>query len=223
MALPKTERELSETPIQPLKLIIMSATLRIDDFMQPTLFTTIPPVIKVENRQFSVTSHFAKRTELHNYLDEVFSKVCQIHKKLPDGGILVFLTGKREILHMCRRLNNILNKQKSLRHKYKHMYEPKQGGDDEGGGELLEGPRNRDDDEMLGDADDTNTRDWNEEDGDEIEGLSDTEDEGDQVESVAGDTDELNGTGDEVKRRMLKAALGFSSQPSVTTQKGNAR
>lgn len=97
-----------QLPLTPLKLIIMSATLRIDDFLTPRLFHKIPPVIKVEARQFPVTPHFAKRTELRHYLDEAYRKVVQIHRKLPTGGILVFLTGKREILHMCRRLQRAL-------------------------------------------------------------------------------------------------------------------
>lgn len=31
-------------------------------------------------------------------------QVCKVHQRLPNGGILVFLTGKREILHMCDKL-----------------------------------------------------------------------------------------------------------------------
>lgn len=31
-------------------------------------------------------------------------QVCKVHQRLPDGGVLVFLTGKREILHMCDKL-----------------------------------------------------------------------------------------------------------------------
>lgn len=33
-----------------------------------------------------------------------FRKVCRIHRELPPGGILVFLTGQREVDGMCRRL-----------------------------------------------------------------------------------------------------------------------
>ena len=33
-----------------------------------------------------------------------FEKVCKIHRNLPDGGILVFLTGRQEILRMANRL-----------------------------------------------------------------------------------------------------------------------
>jgi len=30
--------------------------------------------------------------------------VCKIHRQLPDGGILVFLTGQQEVNAMCRKL-----------------------------------------------------------------------------------------------------------------------
>lgn len=65
---------------------------------------------QVEARQYPVTTHFAKRTETVNYLKETHKKVCQIHRKLPDGGVLVFLTGKQEILYMCHKLAKSLNK-----------------------------------------------------------------------------------------------------------------
>jgi ATP-dependent RNA helicase DHX37/DHR1 len=104
-SLSEEEKSEYEEPIAPLKLVIMSATLRIDDFKNPVLFPSLsPPVINVEARQYPVVTHFARKTEVDNYLKETFRKVCQIHRKLPAGGVLVFLTGKREILHMCRKL-----------------------------------------------------------------------------------------------------------------------
>mmetsp|Transcript_9781 Transcript_9781/g.16244 ORF Transcript_9781/g.16244 Transcript_9781/m.16244 type:complete len:1252 (+) Transcript_9781:458-4213(+) len=109
LKIPEAERVHYEDPIAPLRIIIMSATLRVNDFMTTTLFAAIPPVIKVESRQYSVKTHFTKRTNTKDYLEEAFNKVCQIHKKLPPGGILLFLTGKREILHMCRMLSKELN------------------------------------------------------------------------------------------------------------------
>ncbi|XP_058137205.1 probable ATP-dependent RNA helicase DHX37 [Dasypus novemcinctus] len=89
----------------PLKLLIMSATLRVEDFTQnQRLFARPPPVIKVESRQFPVTVHFNKRTPLEDYSGECFRKVCKIHRLLPAGGILVFLTGQAEVHALCRRL-----------------------------------------------------------------------------------------------------------------------
>ncbi|KAL7976010.1 hypothetical protein Chor_008219 [Crotalus horridus] len=53
---------------------------------------------KVDARQFPVTVHFNKRTPLDDYSGECFRKVCKIHRMLPPGGILVFLTGQAEAL-----------------------------------------------------------------------------------------------------------------------------
>jgi ATP-dependent RNA helicase DHX37/DHR1 len=44
---------------------------------------------QVDARQFPVVSHFARRTEIDNYLHETFRKVVQIHRKLPSGGTLL--------------------------------------------------------------------------------------------------------------------------------------
>ncbi|XP_073765102.1 probable ATP-dependent RNA helicase DHX37 isoform X3 [Danio rerio] len=89
----------------PMKLIIMSATLRVEDFTEnKRLFSSPPPVIKVEARQFAVTVHFNKRTPMDDYTGETFRKICKIHRMLPPGGILVFLTGQAEVHSVCRRL-----------------------------------------------------------------------------------------------------------------------
>ncbi|KAG7380675.1 ATP-dependent RNA helicase dhx37 [Phytophthora pseudosyringae] len=105
-SLSQEEKEAAEKPIKPLKLVIMSATLRVEDFTQnQRLFPTPPPVLRVDARQYPVTVHFNKRTEMDNYVDEAYKKVIKIHKKLPEGGVLVFLTGQREILQLCRKLS----------------------------------------------------------------------------------------------------------------------
>ncbi|KAF8001244.1 hypothetical protein HF325_003745 [Metschnikowia pulcherrima] len=89
---------------KPLKLIVMSATLRVSDFSEnKQLFSVPPPVIKVEARQYPVSVHFDKRTK-PDYLEEAFKKTCKIHKKLPPGGILVFLTGQHEINGLVKKL-----------------------------------------------------------------------------------------------------------------------
>ncbi|VDO00841.1 unnamed protein product [Rodentolepis nana] len=119
----------------PLKLIIMSATLRVEDFANNRqLFPTLkapskegngsnhclecdsdedesvdkaktrrpgaPPIIKVESRQYPVTCHFSRVTP-EDYLKAAFRKVITIHKDSPPGGILVFLTGQREVKTLC--------------------------------------------------------------------------------------------------------------------------
>ncbi len=90
--------------IKPLKLIIMSATLRIADFTEnKTLFDTPPPVVQAEGRQYSVTNHFARKTN-HDYVEDLFKKITRGHKKLPPGGFLVFLTGQNEIAHLSKKL-----------------------------------------------------------------------------------------------------------------------
>ncbi|CAH2238891.1 jg13699 [Pararge aegeria aegeria] len=88
----------------PLRLIIMSATLRVEDFTENTrLFKIPPPVIKVESRQFPVTIHFNKST-YSDYLKEAYKKTVKIHTRLPEGGILIFVTGQQEVNYLVRKL-----------------------------------------------------------------------------------------------------------------------
>ena len=100
----KLHKESSEE-ILPLKLIIMSATLRVSDFAEnKKLFPKSPPIIKVDSRQHPVTIHFNKVT-YDDYVEESYKKVKKIHQKLPMGGVLVFLTGKQEIMELCNKLS----------------------------------------------------------------------------------------------------------------------
>lgn len=101
------ENKLSNgSKVLPIRLIIMSATLRIEDFVSnPVLFSKPPPLISISSRQYPVSTHFNKVTP-DNYLEEAFKKVCKIHRKLPKGGILVFLTGQQEIEYLCKKLRN---------------------------------------------------------------------------------------------------------------------
>ena len=90
----------------PLKLIIMSATLRVDDFISNRhLFNEIPPVIKIESRQYPVTVHFTKQTPV-DYMSEAYKKVVKIHKEQPAGGILVFVTGQDEVHWLVSKLRD---------------------------------------------------------------------------------------------------------------------
>ncbi|ESK95022.1 dhx37 protein [Moniliophthora roreri MCA 2997] len=89
---------------KPLRLVIMSATLRVSDFAEnKNLFATPPPVINVSARQHPVTIHFNRRTA-SDYVTEAIKKTVKIHTRLPPGGILVFLTGQNEITGVCRKL-----------------------------------------------------------------------------------------------------------------------
>lgn len=89
---------------QPLRLIIMSATLRVSDFAEnKNLFSVPPPVINVAARQHPVSVHFSRRTS-PDYVAEAIKKASKVHARLPPGGILIFLTGQNEITGVCRRL-----------------------------------------------------------------------------------------------------------------------
>ncbi|XP_071848157.1 probable ATP-dependent RNA helicase DHX37 isoform X3 [Apostichopus japonicus] len=102
---------LREKKNNPLKLIIMSATLRVEDFTLNTrLFKQAPPVVKVDARQHPVTVHFNKRTPVEDYISEAFKKIMKIHRTLPPGGILVFVTGQHEVTMLCRKLREVYTK-----------------------------------------------------------------------------------------------------------------
>lgn len=92
----------------PLRLIIMSATMRVEDFRDnrrlfPEKLCKPPNLISVQARQYPVEIHYSKRTK-EDYQEAAFAKVMKIHHELPPGGILVFLTGKKEINYLCHRL-----------------------------------------------------------------------------------------------------------------------
>ncbi|EPS41222.1 hypothetical protein H072_4900 [Dactylellina haptotyla CBS 200.50] len=100
----RLEMSLEDKTVKPLKLIVMSATLRVTDFTENTrLFPSPPPVVVSEARQHKVTNRFSLRTK-YDYLDEAYKKVCKIHRRLPKGGILVFLTGKQDIHTLMQKL-----------------------------------------------------------------------------------------------------------------------
>jgi len=84
----------------------MSATLRVTDFTENrSLFTAKPPpVIKIDARQFPVTVHFNRKTPEVDYVTEAFKKACKVHKRLPAGGILIFVTGQQEVTTLVKKL-----------------------------------------------------------------------------------------------------------------------
>ncbi|KAI9832523.1 MAG: hypothetical protein M1819_004312 [Sarea resinae] len=105
----RAEMAQSDPTVKPLKLIIMSATLRISDFTENrNLFRKgPPPLLQAEGRQYPVSTHFARKTN-RDYLEETFKKVSRGHQKLPPGGMLVFLTGQNEIKALSKRLKQSL-------------------------------------------------------------------------------------------------------------------
>ena len=89
----------------PLRLVVMSATLRVEDFQDnerlfPPSMMKKPKCIKVAARQYPVTTYYSKVTK-EDYCEAAYKKVKKIHETLPSGGILVFLTGKKEINYLC--------------------------------------------------------------------------------------------------------------------------
>ncbi|KAE8807864.1 putative ATP-dependent RNA helicase kurz [Hordeum vulgare] len=100
-----------EDMISPLKVVLMSATLQLKEFISDRrLFDVIPPTVEVPARQFPVTIHFSKRT-YDDYLAQAYKKVLSIHKSLPPGGILVFVTGQREVDYLCKKLQRASKRQ----------------------------------------------------------------------------------------------------------------
>ncbi|MBW0470305.1 hypothetical protein O181_010020 [Austropuccinia psidii MF-1] len=94
----------NQQAVYPLRLIIMSATLRVSDFvLNQTLFPESPPLVEIGARQYPVAIHFNRRT-VTDYVSEALTKTIKIHTRLPPGGILIFLTGQMEIMTLCRKL-----------------------------------------------------------------------------------------------------------------------
>ena len=137
-----------------------------------------PAVVRVPGRAHPVTVHHSKVTELDDYgawyawrrkpnlpktaantifltfcccsEDAVFRKTCKIHRQLPQGGILVFLTGKHEIIRMVNRLRRSLNKSDKNRESREMFHD--QSVVDAAGNDLDSSTlRDMDDDEVDGD------------------------------------------------------------------------
>ena len=90
----------------PLKVVVMSATLDNAGVFtgEGGLFPTAP-TLTIPSRQHPVTIHFARVTH-DDYLAEAFKKVRKIHVRLPPGGILVFVSGRREVIQLCEQIND---------------------------------------------------------------------------------------------------------------------
>jgi ATP-dependent RNA helicase DHX37/DHR1 len=63
------------TGITPLRLVVMSATLRVEEFVgNKKLCPTPPALLRVAARQFPVTVHFSKVTEHGDYLAGAYTR-----------------------------------------------------------------------------------------------------------------------------------------------------
>ena len=90
---------------KPLKVVIMSATLRMTDFTEnkylfPNMSKSAPAVVQIDNRMHSVVVHYDRKTE-DDYVAMAVEKVQVIHKTLPLGSVLIFVTGKAEVHKVC--------------------------------------------------------------------------------------------------------------------------
>lgn len=81
----------------------MFATLNASDFRENRLFAKPPPLMEAEGRQYEVTPHWSRKAS-HDFVEEMFKKITRGRRKLPPGGMLVFLTGASEIRPLEKRL-----------------------------------------------------------------------------------------------------------------------
>jgi hypothetical protein len=74
---PLQDRAQFAEPIQPLKLVIMSATMRVDDFRNPRLFPAPPPIIKVCTAVWSsgIWSSAAQRSNRKTMKSQISSSI----------------------------------------------------------------------------------------------------------------------------------------------------
>lgn len=89
---------------EPLRLIIMSATMDVDHFSQ---YFDNCPVLYVEGRQHPIEMFYAKKQQ-EDYVMAAMTTVFQIHREAPPRhDILVFLTGQEEIDSVTANLRQI--------------------------------------------------------------------------------------------------------------------
>ena len=100
------------------RLVIMSATLRLSDFIaNERLFKVSPPVVDIPTRQHKIDVHFMKTTP-DDYLKEAYKRICKIHREQPpNGGILVFVSGRKEVIHLVNKLRQTFSNSKQVSNK----------------------------------------------------------------------------------------------------------
>ena len=111
----RNAKTFEDIKVHPLRFVIMSATLRIKDFVEnKLLFNIPPPVVNIQVSRFPVNVFYSKITP-DDYISEGIKKIRKIHMNLPKGGILVFLTGKEEVLEFCKRAHEELRYIRSIK------------------------------------------------------------------------------------------------------------
>ncbi|KAM9613747.1 ATP-dependent RNA helicase DHX33 isoform 2-T2 [Morphnus guianensis] len=97
----KKRKELGKLP---LKVVIMSATMDVDQFSQ---YFNGAPVLYLEGRQHPIQVFYTKQPQ-SDYLQAALVSVFQIHQEAPSSqDILVFLTGQEEIEAMTKTCQDI--------------------------------------------------------------------------------------------------------------------
>ena len=70
-------------------------------------------MVDIPVRTHEISVYFNKTTP-EDYYADALKKVQKIHNRLPEGDVLVFLTGKKEIVEFAKDLFENLQKTKSL-------------------------------------------------------------------------------------------------------------
>ncbi|SOV80973.1 DEAD/DEAH box ATP-dependent RNA helicase, putative [Plasmodium sp. gorilla clade G3] len=94
-----------KSDIIPIKIIIMSATINDNNLFKNKIFQNFTTV-NIPTQKVPVVDHFLSYTP-KDYVEEAKRKIIQIHKKLPQGSILVFLTSQEEIYRLYNILSNL--------------------------------------------------------------------------------------------------------------------
>jgi pre-mRNA-splicing factor ATP-dependent RNA helicase DHX15/PRP43 len=85
-----------------LKVVIMSATLDADKFLQYFGGESTTSKLNVVGRTFPIQIYYLGGSgETPHYLPLAISTVQHIHQKMPPGDILLFLLGVEEIEQVC--------------------------------------------------------------------------------------------------------------------------
>ena len=90
--------------ITPLRLVVMSATLRVEEFVENKRLCPPPALLRVRARQFPVTNHFARETVHADYVSAARRRSWRSTGGCRPAGILVFVTGQREVEQLCAKL-----------------------------------------------------------------------------------------------------------------------
>ncbi|KAG8452005.1 hypothetical protein GDO86_003980 [Hymenochirus boettgeri] len=98
------QKKRKEQGKQPLKIIIMSATMDVDMFSR---YFNSAPVLYLEGRQHPIQIFYTKESQ-SDYLQAALVTVFQVHQEVPAShDILVFLTGQEEIEAMTKTCRDI--------------------------------------------------------------------------------------------------------------------